>query len=210
MRYCNPASFALARLQERTRLGECQPGKAGEQRGWVAVSQIAEKICLHVAFGEKLLVAAEAGLAGGKELFVDLGVVEAGHWSAVEPARPCGEHHVRPLQAGIPLRCRLHHRGIALEQLRHARVLRKELGQPLVELQIVGDDDGDRETGCRAPNRRSVEPCCLPHVIGRVARLCKKRRRAREMRLWRRRPDFRCETAPPAFPRLSPLPRQGS
>ena len=95
-------------------------------------------------FREELLLAAETGLAGGKELLVHLGVIEAGHGPAIETERPRSHDQVRALQAGVPLRGRLHQLRIAFEELRHPGVLREQLRQLLVELQVVGDDHRHR------------------------------------------------------------------
>src|SRR6267142_535788 len=75
-------------LQERTCLVERQPRESRVQRAWITVSKVAEEIRFDVAFGEELLLTSETGLAGGKELLVHLGVIEAGHGPAIEPARP--------------------------------------------------------------------------------------------------------------------------
>jgi hypothetical protein len=96
-----------------------------------------------VPFGEELLIAAETGFAGRKELLIDLGMIEAGHWSAIEAERPRGHDHVRALQAGIPHRRRFHHLRVALEKLRYPGVLGEQLRQLLVELHVGGDDHGN-------------------------------------------------------------------
>ena len=54
----------------------------------ITVPQIAEEIGLDVPFREEFLIAAETGLAGGKEFLVHLGVIEAGHGPAIETERP--------------------------------------------------------------------------------------------------------------------------
>jgi hypothetical protein len=47
--------------------------KSRVQRRWLPVPKIAEEIRLHVPFREEFLIAAETGLAGGKEFLVHLG-----------------------------------------------------------------------------------------------------------------------------------------
>jgi hypothetical protein len=68
-----------------------------------------------VAFREEFLIAAETRLAGGKELFVHLGVIEAGHGSAIETERARSHDQVCALQAGIALCSRFHHVWTALK-----------------------------------------------------------------------------------------------
>src|SRR5580692_2518958 len=84
-------------LQQRTRLSERQPWETRVQRASVTIPEVAEKIRLHVPFRKELLVAAETGLTRGKELFVHLGLIEAGHGPAVEPERARSHDHVRAL-----------------------------------------------------------------------------------------------------------------
>ena len=91
-------------------------------------------------FREKLLIAPEAGPAGGKELFVNLRVIETGHRSAIKPQRARGHDHVRALQGGVSLGGRFDQIGTGLEQRRHAGVVREELWQVLVEFHVVGHD----------------------------------------------------------------------
>src|SRR5437773_7720264 len=78
------------------------------QAGGIAVAEVAEKVRLHVAFGEELLIAAETRLARRKELLIDLRVIESGHRSAIEPQRPGRHDQVGALQAGIPPRSEEH------------------------------------------------------------------------------------------------------
>src|SRR3989442_12214029 len=136
----NPSvSYAL---QERTCLVERQPRESRLQRAWIAVPKVTEEIRFDVPFREELLITPETWFAGGKEFLVHLGVIEAGHGPAIETERPRGHDQVRALQARIPLRGDLHQLRIALKQLRHAGIGREQLRQLLVELQVVGDDDG--------------------------------------------------------------------
>src|SRR3989442_10252767 len=95
-------------LQERTCLVERQPRESRVQRAWITVPKVAEEIRFDVPFREELLFTSETGFAGRKELLVHLGVIEAGHGPAIETERPSGHDQVRALQAGIPLRGRLH------------------------------------------------------------------------------------------------------
>src|SRR5258708_5453029 len=127
-------------LQERARLCERKPRKPRKQCAWITISKIAEEIRLHVPFSEELLIAAEAGLPGREECLVDLGMVETGHRSAIETERPRGENQVGALQAGVPLRRRLHHVGVVLKVLCHPGVVRKQLRQLLIEFQVVRND----------------------------------------------------------------------
>src|SRR5467141_5132268 len=100
----NPSvSSALSRLQERACLVERQPRESRLPRAWITVPKVAEEIRFDVPFREELLLTSETGLAGGKELLVHLGVIEAGHGPAIETERPRGHDQVRALQAGIPL-----------------------------------------------------------------------------------------------------------
>ena len=114
------------------------------QRAWIAVAEVAEEIRLHVPFGKEFLIATEARLAGGKELFVHLRMVEAGHGTTIETERPRGHDEVRALEARIPLRSGLKHVGVALKQLRHAGVVREQFGQLQIKLHVVRDNHGDR------------------------------------------------------------------
>jgi hypothetical protein len=60
--------------------------KSRVQRRWLPVPKIAEEIRLHVPFREEFLIAAETGLAGGKEFLVHLGIIESGHGPDIESA----------------------------------------------------------------------------------------------------------------------------
>src|SRR5713226_9833452 len=92
-----------APLQERTRLVEQQTRESRAQPAGITVPQIAEEIRLDVPFREEFLIAAETGLAGGKELLVRFGMIEARHGPAIETERARGHDEVCALQAGIPL-----------------------------------------------------------------------------------------------------------
>src|SRR5437764_1579943 len=96
------------------------------QRAWIAVAEVAEEIRLHVPFGKEFLIAAEARLAGGKELFVYIRMVEAGHGTTIETERSRGHDEVRALEARIPLRSGLKHVGVAIIQLSHYWFVRKQ------------------------------------------------------------------------------------
>ena len=74
-------------LQKRARLVEQQAGKSRVQHARIPIPEVAEEIRLDVPFGEEFLVAAETGLAGRKELFVDFGLIEAGHGPTIETER---------------------------------------------------------------------------------------------------------------------------
>src|SRR5204862_4460884 len=122
------ASHAAA-LQKGTRLVERQPREARVQRAWVAISDVAEKVRLHVAFREELLVATETRLAGGEKRLVNLRGIEAGHWAAVKAKRARSHNQIRALQTRIPLRSRLDVVRTRFKQLDHPGVVRKELRQ---------------------------------------------------------------------------------
>src|SRR4029079_15406567 len=132
-----------AELQERARLVERQTRKSRVQPTWIAVAEVTEEVRLDVPLGKELLLATETRLPGGEELLVDLGVVEAGHRSAVEAEGARSQDQVGALQAGIALRGRFDEVGVAQKELLHAWALREQPGQLLIELQVVGDDDGD-------------------------------------------------------------------
>src|SRR2546430_9495676 len=91
-------------LQDRTRLVERQARQSRVQRARIPVPKVAEEIRLDVPFREEFLIAAETGLAGGEELLVHLGRIEAGHRPAIETERPRGHDQVGALEARIPLR----------------------------------------------------------------------------------------------------------
>jgi len=74
------------------------------QRSWIAVSEVAEKIRLDVPFRKEFLIAAETGLARGKEFLVHLGVIESGHWPAIEAERARSHDQVCALETRIPFR----------------------------------------------------------------------------------------------------------
>jgi hypothetical protein len=57
-------------LKQGTRFVERQARESREQRVWIPVLQVAKEIRLDVSFSEEFLVAAETGLAGGKELLI--------------------------------------------------------------------------------------------------------------------------------------------
>ena len=97
-----------------------------------------------MSFREKLLIAAETGLPRRKELLVHLGLIEARHRPAVETERARRHDQVRALQAGVAFCGDLDHLRVALEELRHSRIVRKQVRQVDVELQIVRDDDRHR------------------------------------------------------------------
>ena len=66
------------------------------------------------------------------------------------------------LQTRVPLRCRFHHLRVAFEELDHPWVVREQLRQLLVELQVVPDDDGDWGGHCLLDVRRCegrTKPC---------------------------------------------------
>lgn len=87
------------------------------QRAPITISEVAKEIRLHVPLRKEFLIAAETGLAGRKELFVDLGLVEAGHGPAVEPQRARGHHQVRALQGRSGLRLPTRRSGLAEHDL---------------------------------------------------------------------------------------------
>src|SRR5207248_7351233 len=106
--------------QQRARLVERQARQSWVQFAGIAVAEVAEEIRFHVAFRKEFLLAAETGLAGGEELLVHLGIVEARHRTAIEAQRPRGETQVRALKARVPSRGSLAQLGISREHLSHA------------------------------------------------------------------------------------------
>src|SRR4051794_37374470 len=106
---CWPVAVRPCPLEERTRFFERQTREARVQRARITVPEVAEEIRLDVPFRKELLIAAEARLAGGKELLVHLRLIEPRHGPAIETKRSRGHDQVRTLKARIPLRCRLHH-----------------------------------------------------------------------------------------------------
>src|ERR1017187_9859230 len=88
------AHIKLVALQKRTRRVERQTRKPGVEPVYVTVPKIAEKIRPHVSFREEFLVAPGTWCPRCEERLVHFGVVEAGHWPAVEAERPRSEHQV--------------------------------------------------------------------------------------------------------------------
>src|SRR5690349_9500238 len=86
------------RSQKRAGLAERQSRQSRVQRRGIAVPEIAQEIRFDVSLRKKFLIARDTGLPGGKELFVDLHLIEAGHRSAIEAQRAGRHHHVRALQ----------------------------------------------------------------------------------------------------------------
>src|SRR5438094_7728773 len=80
-------------------------------------------------------------LAVGKELAVDLLVVEPGHGAGVEPERAGGEDEIGALQGAIPERRRLDQRLVPYEP-RSGVDVREEPRKLVVEPEVVGDDRG--------------------------------------------------------------------
>src|SRR5207247_5432312 len=83
---CSAANVRPPRSEQLAGFVEVQPRAARKQLGRIAVAEVAQKVGLDVAVGEILLL--EVVLRGrpeGKELVIDLGVVEARHRPAVEP-----------------------------------------------------------------------------------------------------------------------------
>ena len=66
------------------------------QRAWIPVPNVAEEIRLDVPLRKEFLLTAETGLAGGKELLVHLGMIEAGHGPAIETECPRGHDRYAP------------------------------------------------------------------------------------------------------------------
>src|SRR5215469_225770 len=123
-------------------LAETEPGPSRPELRRVAVAEVAEKIRFHMSGGEKLLLAVFT-LAGGEELFVEFQVVEARHRSAVQSQRPRRNHQVRSLQTRIPLGSLFDQLRVVHKHIAHGGEVRKQLGQLVVELQIVGDDNSN-------------------------------------------------------------------
>src|SRR5881392_3566060 len=69
---------------DRAKFLEGEPGRAWTNAGWIAVTEIADEIRLHLPVGEEGLV--------------DAGIVETRHGTAIEAERPCRHDHVGALQ----------------------------------------------------------------------------------------------------------------
>src|SRR6266542_1495132 len=111
--------------------------------GGVAVSQVAQEVGLDMSLHEELLVATLAGLAGGEELLVDAGVAKAGEGTAIQSESARGHDEVSALQAGVAAGRNLDELGIGGKEAAHARVAREELGELLMEPEVIGDDGRD-------------------------------------------------------------------
>src|SRR6202162_3787865 len=122
---------------EGARLFEFEARTAWQELFWISVAEIAQKVGLHVPRRKELLLAAFAFLAGAKKLLVQLCVVEAGHRSAVELQRARRKNEIGTLQRRVAPRGDLDQRGVGHKQITHARVVRKQLRQLLMELQII-------------------------------------------------------------------------
>src|SRR5690606_15756911 len=128
-----PAEFAgRNRLQDPAGVVEGQARIARHRAGRVGMAEIDQEV--------------GAPAAVGKELGVDLAIVEARHRPAIEPDRARRENEVGALQGAVakrgdlaagPLR-------LAFEPADRARIVRKDPRQELVEAHVVGDDDRDR------------------------------------------------------------------
>ena len=64
----------------------------------ISVTQIAEEVRFQPAFPKELLVGFLGVLARSKELLVELFIVKAGHWAAIQPQRACRNHEVGALE----------------------------------------------------------------------------------------------------------------
>ena len=94
----------------------------------VSIAQVAEKIDLPLAVGEKLRVQ----LIG----------VETGHRPAIQSQSACGQDEVCGLQRTVA-EGGLVNKGVVADKKRAHIELRKEPGKILVEFGVPGDDDGD-------------------------------------------------------------------
>ena len=73
------------------------------QRIWITVPKIAKEIRFDMPLSEEFLIATKTRLARGKELLVNLGLIDAGHRSAVQSQRARSHDQLCTLQAGISL-----------------------------------------------------------------------------------------------------------
>src|SRR6202022_3264518 len=125
---------------EGARLFEFEARTAWQELPSISVAEIAQKVRLHVPRRKELLLAAFAFLARAKKLLVQLCVVEAGHRSAVESQPARRKNEIGTLQRRVAPRGDLDQRRVGHKQITHARVVRKQLRQLVMELQIVCDD----------------------------------------------------------------------
>src|SRR5215471_377511 len=121
---------------------EIEPGPSRPELRRVAIAEVAEKIRFHVSVREKLLLAVFT-LAGSEELFIEFQVFKARHRSAVQSQRPRRHDQVRSLQSRIPLGSLFDQLRVVHKHIAHGGEVRKQLGQLVVELQIVGDDNSN-------------------------------------------------------------------
>src|SRR5450759_1191899 len=125
---------------EGARLFEFETRTAWQELLSISVAEIAQKVRLDMPRRKELLLAAVAFLAGAKKLLVQLCVVEAGHRSAVELQRARCKNEIGALQRRVAPRGDLDQRRVGHKQITHARIVRKQLRQLVIELQIVCDD----------------------------------------------------------------------
>src|SRR5581483_2445304 len=76
--------------EQRTCLSKLEPWSPRKELGVVAIAEIAKKIRLHMPGREKFLLASFAFFAAAEELLIEFRIIESGHWTTVEPQRPCG------------------------------------------------------------------------------------------------------------------------
>ena len=77
--------------EQRTCLFKLEPWRPRKELGVVAIAEIAKKIRLHVSRRKKFLLTSFTFLTRAKEFFIDLGIIESRHRTAVESQRPRGD-----------------------------------------------------------------------------------------------------------------------
>ena len=137
-------------------LVETKTRRARTENARVAIAEIAEEV--RFDFG------------AGEELAIDRLVVEAGHRTAIEAERTRDDDQIGALERAVAERGLEDLRVVAGEPA--ARVgVREELGQMLVEIEIVADDGADRRPpwscrDCLPKDAASAAPS--PRVISRT------------------------------------------
>src|SRR6266511_3841790 len=131
-------------LEQRAGLLKVEPRTARVQARRVSVAEIAEEVRADVRHREELLVAVLHLLVRAEELGIHLGVIEAGHRSAIESESARSEHQVGALQAGISASRGIGQLGRVFKHCLVTRRLRRELGQLIVKTDVIAEDGSDR------------------------------------------------------------------
>jgi hypothetical protein len=91
-------SAAASRLDYSARLLESQPGTSREELDRIAIAEIAQKVRLHMACGEVLILASRAMFASPEEFLVQPRIIKARHRAAIQAKHACRQHEIRALQ----------------------------------------------------------------------------------------------------------------